>query len=145
MSRDLTPALAASVMNPLRSECPANRSLSANGGITFTMPAPSWTVFDFRARVVFQRASRVRIQSQQPIDVHSDKAIVDGKPVLDIAIVPKALRVVAGQGIGVTSPVDAVPSQPPLPGPQAMSDDRLASPTTQASNASDRAHRPASS
>jgi hypothetical protein len=74
------------------------------------------------ARVVFHRAKRVRIQSQQPVDVNSDKDVAEGKQILDIQIVPKALRVVAGKGVAVTYPIDDVPSQPPLAGPQAKID-----------------------
>ena len=70
-------------------------------------------------RVTFQRAKHVRITSDKPIDAHSDKDVLPEKQVLDIEIVPKALRVVAGKGIGLTTPLDAVPSQPPLTGPQA--------------------------
>ena len=77
-------------------------------------------------RVVFHRAKHVRIQSQQPVDAHSDKEVVEGKQVLDIRIVPKALRIVAGKGIALTYPIDAVPSQPPLAGPQAKSDEQAA-------------------
>ena len=75
-------------------------------------------------RVNFQRAKHVRITSDQPVDAHSDKDVMEGKQVLDIEIVPKALRVVAGKGIALTSPIDDVPSEPPLTGPQAQSDDQ---------------------
>jgi YegS/Rv2252/BmrU family lipid kinase len=77
-------------------------------------------------RVVFHRAKHVSIQSQQPVDAHSDKEVVEGKQVLDIKIVPKALRIVAGKGIALTYPIDDVPSQPPLAGPQSKSDEQAA-------------------
>ncbi len=69
-------------------------------------------------KVVFHRAKRVRIRSDQPVDVHSDKEVTEGKRVLDIEIVPQALRVVVGKGIALTLPIDSVPSAPPLSGKQ---------------------------
>jgi YegS/Rv2252/BmrU family lipid kinase len=75
-------------------------------------------------RVVFHSARRVRISSSQPVDANSDKDAIAGGQVLDIKIVPKALRVVAGKGVALTEPIDDVPSEPPLSGPQAKPDDK---------------------
>jgi diacylglycerol kinase (ATP) len=75
-------------------------------------------------RVVIHRARHVRISSDHPLDGHSDKDVIEDKQVLDIQIVPKALRVVAGKGVALTSPLDDVPSNPPLSGPQAKADDK---------------------
>ena len=75
-------------------------------------------------RVIFHRAKHVRITSDKPVDAHSDKDVLPDKQELDIEVVPKALRVVAGKGIGLTSPIDDVPSQPPLSGPQAKTAER---------------------
>jgi len=75
-------------------------------------------------RVVFHRAKRVRITTDKPVDAHADKAVIPDKQVLDIQIVPKALRVVAGKGIALTAPIDDVPSQPPLSGPQIKTDEQ---------------------
>ena len=70
------------------------------------------------ARVVFHRASRVRLRSDQPVDVHSDKDVIEAQQLIDIEIVPQALRVVVGKGMALTLPVDNAPSVPPLSGPQ---------------------------
>jgi YegS/Rv2252/BmrU family lipid kinase len=70
------------------------------------------------ARVVFHRASRVRLRSDQPVDVHSDKDVIEAQRVIDIEIVPRALRVVVGKGMALTLPVDNMPSVPPLAGTQ---------------------------
>jgi diacylglycerol kinase (ATP) len=73
-------------------------------------------------RVVSHRAKRVRVRSEHPVDAHSDKDVIEAQRMLDIQVVPKALRVVAGKGIALTDPIDDVPSQPPLSGPQVKSD-----------------------
>ncbi len=91
-------------------------------------------------RVVFHRAKHVRIQSQQQVDTNSDKTVAEGRQVLDIEIVPRALRVVAGKGIAVTYPIDVVPSQPPLSGPQAKSDDQPAAEPAEKPAAPDSPH-----
>ena len=75
-------------------------------------------------RVVFHRAKRVRIMADQPLAANSDKDVIPDKQELDIQIVPKALRVVAGKGIALTAPIDDVPSQPPLTGPQLKIDEQ---------------------
>jgi diacylglycerol kinase (ATP) len=75
-------------------------------------------------RVVFQRAKRVRITADQPVAANADKDVIPDKQELDIEIVPKALRVVAGKGIALTAPIDDVPSQPPLSGPQTKTDEQ---------------------
>ncbi|MEP7198594.1 MAG: YegS/Rv2252/BmrU family lipid kinase [Chloroflexota bacterium] len=69
-------------------------------------------------RVIFHRAKRVRIRSDQPVDAHSDKDVIEGQQVLDIGIMPQALRVVVGKGIALSLPIDNVPSTPPLTGKQ---------------------------
>ena len=68
--------------------------------------------------VKFYRTRRVRIRTEKPVEVHSDKDAIEAKRELDIEIVPKALSVVVGQGIALSMPVEAVPSVPPLSGPQ---------------------------
>jgi len=74
-------------------------------------------------KVRFYRARKVRIRcrSAQPAD--SDKAALPDERVLDIELMPQALTMVVGQGIGLNLPVDAVQSVPALSGPQSDAPD----------------------
>lgn len=62
------------------------------------------------------RTRRVRITAEQPELSNSDKEIAPEQRVVEIEIVPKALSVVVGNGIGLTVPVDAAPAGPPIHG-----------------------------
>ena len=63
------------------------------------------------------RARRVRITADHPLSSNSDKDVVAAeRRVVEIEIVPKALSVIVGNGIGLTVPVDAAPAAPPLHG-----------------------------
>ncbi len=64
------------------------------------------------------RARRIRVRLQDAEPVVSDKDPLPANSDLEIEIIPQALRVIVGKGIGLTFPVDAVPSVPPLAGPQ---------------------------
>lgn len=69
-------------------------------------------------KVRFYRSRKVRIRSQQAAPVVSDKDAIPAERVLDIELLPQALKMVVGKGIGLNLPVDAVQSVPPLTGPQ---------------------------
>lgn len=98
-------------------------------------------------KIKFHRARRVRISANRELDANSDKDLIPGKQVLEstsrlesevstgsstkgitfgggkdytlgIEIVPQALSVICGKGIGLSLPVEAVPAVPPLSGPQ---------------------------
>lgn len=73
-------------------------------------------VYDPRVR--FYRARKVRIHSEQATPVVSDKDEIPDKQVLDIEILPQALKLVVGKGVALNLPVEAVQSVPPLSGPQ---------------------------
>jgi diacylglycerol kinase (ATP) len=62
------------------------------------------------------RARHVCITAEQPEVTNSDKDVTAERRVVEIEIVPKALSVVVGNGIGLTVPVDAGPAAPPLHG-----------------------------
>jgi diacylglycerol kinase (ATP) len=62
------------------------------------------------------RARRVCITAEQPESTNTDKDVAAERRVVEIEIVPKALSVVVGNGIGLTVPVDAAPAAPPLHG-----------------------------
>jgi YegS/Rv2252/BmrU family lipid kinase len=100
-------------------------------------------------KVKFYRARHVRIESQAPVEAHSDKDVVATRPViepshaesqetgaevarsgdvvtvgangslqakyvLEVEIVPGALRMIAGKGMGLSLPVEAAPAVPLL-------------------------------
>jgi diacylglycerol kinase (ATP) len=69
-------------------------------------------------KVRFYRSRKVRVRSQQAAPVVSDKDAIPAERVLDIELLPQALRMVVGKGSGLDLPVDAVQSVPPLSGPQ---------------------------
>jgi diacylglycerol kinase (ATP) len=69
-------------------------------------------------RVAFQRVRRVRVSADAPLKANADLEILSDQQSWEIEIVPSALVVVAGKGIGLTLPVESVVSVPPLSGPQ---------------------------
>jgi diacylglycerol kinase (ATP) len=70
--------------------------------------------------VRFYRTRRVQIRSQQEMPATSDKDELPAELVLEYELVPRALRVIVGQGSGLVWPVEAVMSVPPLGGNQAQ-------------------------
>jgi diacylglycerol kinase (ATP) len=69
-------------------------------------------------KVKYYRARQVQIISSEELEVNSDKDLIEGKRVLQIEIVPRALLAIVGKGIALSLPVLPVPSVPPLSGPQ---------------------------
>jgi len=65
------------------------------------------------------RSRHVNIDPVGSAPVVSDKDALPEQVNLDIKIVPQALRVIVGKGIGLSFPVDVAPSVPPLVGQQA--------------------------
>ena len=70
--------------------------------------------------VRYYRTRRVQIRSQQEMPATSDKDELPAQQVLDYELIPRALRVIVGQGSGLVWPVEAVMSVPPLGGNQAQ-------------------------
>lgn len=60
-------------------------------------------------RLKTYRTRHVRITSSEPMDANTDKNVRSRGQVIDIEIAPRALTVIAGNGIGLTVPVDAAP------------------------------------
>ena len=58
------------------------------------------------------RVRRVRITAAEPMLTNSDMQITPRQHVVEIEIVPKALKVIVGNGIGLTVPVESAPSAP---------------------------------
>jgi len=73
--------------------------------------------------VRFYRTRRMQIRSQQEMPATSDKDELPAEQVLDYELIPRALRVIVGQGSGLVWPVEAVRSVPPLGGNQAQPKD----------------------
>ena len=69
-------------------------------------------------RVSFRRAQRVQISASAPLAANADLNVLDAEQRWALDVLPGALAVVVGKGIGLTFPVDAAPSVPPLSGPQ---------------------------
>ena len=58
------------------------------------------------------RARRVRITTDQPVHAHADKDLSAKHRVVEMEILPRSLTVIAGNGIGLSMPVEAAPSVP---------------------------------
>jgi YegS/Rv2252/BmrU family lipid kinase len=58
------------------------------------------------------RARRVRITTDQPVHSHADKDLHAKHRVVEMEILPRSLTVVAGNGIGLSMPVESAPSVP---------------------------------
>jgi diacylglycerol kinase (ATP) len=69
-------------------------------------------------RIAFRRVRRIRICASEPLAANADLHVLAPQQVWEIAITPSALSAVVGKGIGLDLPVEAVPSVPPLAGPQ---------------------------
>jgi diacylglycerol kinase (ATP) len=69
-----------------------------------------------RHEVKSYRAKNIRITAEVPIPSNSDKDVHTESRVIEIGIAPKSLSVIAGNGIGLTVPVEAAPPPPPLSG-----------------------------
>jgi diacylglycerol kinase (ATP) len=72
-------------------------------------------------RVHYRRARRVRVTAEAPLAVNADLDVLSEQYTWEIEIVPRALSVVVGNGIGLCLPVTAAPAAPPLTGPQPVS------------------------
>jgi diacylglycerol kinase (ATP) len=58
------------------------------------------------------RVRRVRITSEEPVLTHSDMNIAPEECVIEMEVVPKAILVIVGNGIGLSVPVESAPSAP---------------------------------
>lgn len=59
-----------------------------------------------------RRARRVRITTEAALNTSSHLSLPAGHHVLDIEVVPGALAMIVGNGMGLTHPVEAAPSAP---------------------------------
>ena len=58
------------------------------------------------------RARRVRITAEEPVLTNSDMSITPQRHVIEIEVVPGALSMIVGNGIGLSVPVESAPSAP---------------------------------
>ena len=58
------------------------------------------------------RVRRVRITAEEPVLANSDMSIAREQHVIEMEVVPKALSVIVGNGIGLSVPVESAPSAP---------------------------------
>lgn len=58
------------------------------------------------------RTRRVRITADEPVLTNSDMTITPQRHLVEIEIVPKALSMIVGNGIGVSVPVESAPDAP---------------------------------
>jgi len=74
-------------------------------------------------RVHHRAIRRVRITADVPLAVNADLDVLDKQREWEIEVVPHALAVVVGNGLGLTFPVEAAPATPLLTGPHPMPPD----------------------
>jgi diacylglycerol kinase family enzyme len=58
------------------------------------------------------RARRVRITADEPVLTNSDMNITAQRHVIEIEVVPKAISMIVGNGIGLSVPVESAPNAP---------------------------------
>jgi len=68
----------------------------------------------------FYRTHKVHIRANRELPDVADKDELPAQDVLDFEILPRAIKVIVGQGTALTWPVDAVKSIPPLTGKQSQ-------------------------
>lgn len=71
-------------------------------------------------RITFRRARRIRVSSSAALAANADLEVFAPQQAWEISIVPGALSVIVGNGIGLTIPVESAIVVPPLTGPQPM-------------------------
>ncbi|NTW97030.1 MAG: YegS/Rv2252/BmrU family lipid kinase [Oscillochloris sp.] len=69
-------------------------------------------------RITFRRVRRIRVSSSAALAANADLEVFAPQQVWEISIVPAALSVIVGNGIGLTLPVESAMVVPPLTGPQ---------------------------
>jgi diacylglycerol kinase (ATP) len=75
--------------------------------------------------VTFHRARRARISADRPLEANADLEILPSQHVWDVDVLPGALAVVAGSGMALMLPMQAVPVGASAPAELAHADTRL--------------------
>jgi YegS/Rv2252/BmrU family lipid kinase len=71
-------------------------------------------------RITFRRVRRIRVSSSAALAANADLEVFRPQQTWEIAIMPGALSVIVGNGIGLSLPVESALVVPPLTGPQPM-------------------------
>ncbi|NTU80299.1 MAG: hypothetical protein HGA45_13145 [Chloroflexales bacterium] len=69
-------------------------------------------------RITFRRVRRIHVSSSAALAANADLEVFPPQRIWDISIVPGALSVIVGNGVGLTLPVESATVVPPLTGPQ---------------------------
>jgi diacylglycerol kinase family enzyme len=69
-------------------------------------------------RITFRRVRRIRVSSSAALAANTDLDVFPPQLIWNISIVPGALSVIVGNGVGLTLPVESASIVPPLTGPQ---------------------------
>jgi len=69
-------------------------------------------------RITFRRVRRIRVSSSAALAANADLDVFPPQLIWDISIVPGALSVIVGNGVGLTLPFESASIVPPLTGPQ---------------------------
>jgi diacylglycerol kinase (ATP) len=77
------------------------------------------------------RVRRVRITAEEPVLTNSDMNITREQHVVEMEVVPKALLVIVGNGIGLSVPVESAPSAPTFADDPPLTDGDPIEPSTE--------------
>ena len=82
-------------------------------------------------KVRFYQARKIRIQCQDDSPADADSNSLRAMQILKLEVIPQALSMVVGKGVGLNLPMEAVHSVPPLSGPQPQSTDGNGAPKSE--------------
>ncbi|CAN5439265.1 hypothetical protein BH10CHL1_BH10CHL1_34190 [soil metagenome] len=71
----------------------------------------------------FYRVRKVRLTTDKALAANADGNVLAEQPAWEFEVIPHAFRVIVGNGIALTLPVEAAPPAPPLAGPQLAPED----------------------
>ncbi|MCX6047578.1 MAG: YegS/Rv2252/BmrU family lipid kinase [Chloroflexi bacterium] len=66
----------------------------------------------------YYQVRKVRITADKALAANADGTVLPEQPAWEFEMIPHAIRVIVGNGIALTLPVEAAPPPPPLSGPQ---------------------------
>lgn len=69
-------------------------------------------------RITFRHIRHMRVRTRRALAAHADLAMFTPQQIWELAVVPGALSVIVGNGIGLSLPVERAAIVPPLTGPQ---------------------------
>ncbi len=69
-------------------------------------------------RITFRRIRHMRVSTRKALAANADLTMFTPQQIWELAVVPGALSVIVGNGIGLSLPVERAVIVPPLTGPQ---------------------------